>query len=100
MTTIETISQARRVLADEGFVDDLVADGPQLRVASSGRTYAPAELAVARMIRLRGITTPEDEAILEPGQVLVAVCSHDGPAAVEDVLERHGGDLLLRPRRP
>jgi hypothetical protein len=31
---------------------------------SSGRTFAPAELAVARVIRLRGITTPEEEAIL------------------------------------
>ncbi|MEX2100671.1 MAG: hypothetical protein WEB19_04575 [Acidimicrobiia bacterium] len=34
---------------------------------------------------------------LEPGQVLVAVCSHGHPAAVQTILERHGGQLLLRP---
>jgi hypothetical protein len=62
--TVETVTQARRVLAHEGFVDDLVADGQQLRVVSSGRNYAPADLVVARVIRLRGITTPEEEAVL------------------------------------
>jgi len=36
---------------------------------------------------------------LEPGQVLVAVCSHGHPATVEAVMERHGGQLLLRPSR-
>jgi hypothetical protein len=41
-----------------------LADGPQLRVVSSGQTYAPADLVVARVIRLRGITTPEEEAVL------------------------------------
>ena len=34
---------------------------------------------------------------LEPGQVLVTVCSHGHPATVEAVMERHGGQLLLRP---
>jgi hypothetical protein len=62
--TVETVTQARRALAHEGFVEDLVADGQELRVVSSGRTYAPAELVVARVIRLRGITTPEEEAVL------------------------------------
>lgn len=33
---------------------------------------------------------------LEPGQVLVAACSHGHPETVETVLERHGGHLLLR----
>lgn len=33
---------------------------------------------------------------LEPGQVLVAVCSHGHAGAVEDVMERHGGQPLLR----
>jgi hypothetical protein len=62
--TVGTVTQARRALAHEGFVEDLVADGQQLRVVSSGRTYAPADLVVARVIRLRGITTPEEEAVL------------------------------------
>lgn len=35
--------------------------------------------------------------MLEPGQVLVAVCSHGHPEAVEAIFERHGGELLLRP---
>ncbi|HEX6423986.1 MAG TPA: hypothetical protein VFZ79_10940 [Acidimicrobiales bacterium] len=61
---VETVTQVRQLLAREGFVEDLVADGQQLRMLSSGRTYAPAELAVARVIRLRGITTPEEEAVL------------------------------------
>lgn len=33
---------------------------------------------------------------LEPGQVLVAACSHGHPDTVETVLERHGGHLVLR----
>lgn len=62
--TVETVTRGRRALAHEGFVEDMVADGQQLRAVSSGRTYAPAELVVARVIRLRGITTPEEEAVL------------------------------------
>lgn len=61
---VGTVTEARRALARDGFAEDLVADGQELRVVSSGRTYAPAELAVARVIRLRGITTPEEEAVL------------------------------------
>jgi hypothetical protein len=38
-----------------------------------------------------------DDVPLEPGQVLVAACSHGHASAVEDVMERHGGQLLLRP---
>jgi hypothetical protein len=38
-----------------------------------------------------------DDVPLEPGQVLVAACSHGHVGAVEDVMERHGGQLLLRP---
>ena len=33
---------------------------------------------------------------LEPGQTLVAVCSHGDPASVESIMERHGGHLLRR----
>lgn len=33
---------------------------------------------------------------LESGQVLVAACSHGHAGTVEDVMERHGGQLLLR----
>jgi hypothetical protein len=33
---------------------------------------------------------------LEPGQTLVAVCSHGDPASVESIMERHGGRLLRR----
>lgn len=62
--TVETVTQARRALAQEGFVEDLVADGTHLRVVSSGRTHAPGGLVVARVIRMRGITTPEEEAVL------------------------------------
>lgn len=61
---VETVTQARQALAQEGFVDDLVAEDEHLRVASSDRTYAPADLTVAKVIRLRGITTPEEEAVL------------------------------------
>lgn len=109
---IETVTQARRVLAREGFVEDLVADGHQLRVRSSGRTYAPAELTVARAIRLRGITTPEEEAVLfglatADGQPLGAYVPSFRPAmsaadaaiaaelhqkvASEDEVRSHGG---------
>lgn len=34
---------------------------------------------------------------LEPGQTLVAVCSHGDPASVEAIMERHGGHLIRRP---
>jgi hypothetical protein len=34
---------------------------------------------------------------LEPGQVLVAVCSHGHPTTMQAIMERHGGQLLLRP---
>jgi hypothetical protein len=34
---------------------------------------------------------------LEPGQVLVAVCSHGHPTTMQTLMERHGGELLLRP---
>ncbi len=61
---VETVTQARRVLAREGFTEDVVADGRRLRVVSSGGSHAPADLVVARVIRLRGITTPEEEAVL------------------------------------
>jgi hypothetical protein len=36
---------------------------------------------------------------LEPGQVLVAACSHGHADAVMEVLQRHGGQLLLRVQR-
>jgi hypothetical protein len=36
---------------------------------------------------------------LERGHVLVAVCSHGHPGTVQAIMERHGGQLLLRPRR-
>ncbi len=137
---VETVAEARRVLAHEGFVEELVADGRRLRAVASGRTYAPAELAVARVIRLRGITTPEEEAVLfglatGDGQPVGAyvptfrpamaaedeaiaaelhqrvsredeVRSHGRhdhvgrPAEVEEIMERHGGDLVLRAGRP
>ena len=62
---METVAQARRLLAREGFTEDLVAKDGKLRAVTSGRkAYVPAELAVARVIRLRGITTPEEEAVL------------------------------------
>jgi hypothetical protein len=87
--TVETVTQARRALAHEGFVDDLVADGQQLRVVSSGQTYAPAELVVARVISLRGITTPEEEAVLfgldtSDGQHLGAYVPPYRPAMPDD----------------
>jgi hypothetical protein len=34
------------------------------------------------------------ETPLDPGEVLVAVCSHGEPQTVEGVMERHGGKLL------
>ncbi len=36
---------------------------------------------------------------LEPGHVLVAACSHGHPGTVEAIMERHGGKLVLRPRK-
>jgi hypothetical protein len=62
--TVKTVSQARRGLADAGFVEELVADGTQLRTVSSAQHYAPEELSVARLVRFRGITAPEEEALL------------------------------------
>ncbi|HEX6254882.1 MAG TPA: hypothetical protein VFZ70_03630 [Euzebyales bacterium] len=37
-----------------------------------------------------------DDIPLEPGQVLVAACSHGHAESVKQVMERHGGQLLLR----
>lgn len=37
---------------------------------------------------------------LDPGQVLVVACSHGRPGRVEEVMERHGGELVLRPHEP
>jgi hypothetical protein len=62
--TVETVNQARRALADEGFAEDLVVEGSRLRVASSEQSYAPSDVVVQRVIRLRGISTPEQEAVL------------------------------------
>jgi hypothetical protein len=62
--TVETVNQARRALVDEGFVEDLVVDGSRLRVASSERSYAPSDVIVQRVVRLRGISTPQQEAVL------------------------------------
>jgi hypothetical protein len=47
----------------------------------------------------RSLTTHEQIARtrLQPGQVLVAVCSHGHPDTTREVLQRHGGDLRTAP---
>lgn len=62
--TVDTIAHVRATLADDGFVEDLVADGGQLRVSSSGDRYAPADLVVTQLVRFRGITAAEEEGLL------------------------------------
>jgi hypothetical protein len=62
--TVDTIAHVRATLADDGFAEDLVADDGQLRVMSSGDRYAPADLVVTQLVRLRGITDAEEEGLL------------------------------------
>lgn len=62
--TVTTIAQVRRDLAAAGFDDELDAHDELLRARSSGETFAPSELTVARFVRFEGITTPEEEALL------------------------------------
>lgn len=62
--TVMTVRQVQHALADEGYRERLVADGPRLRVESSGTVHLPADLVVARLVRLQGITGPEEEALV------------------------------------
>lgn len=62
--SVETVTEARRALAHEGFVEELVADGQQLRIVSSGLSFPPSDLVAERVVRFGGITTPEEEAVL------------------------------------
>lgn len=62
--TVVTVAQVQSVLAEEGFGEQLIAEGPQLRVVSSGVGYLPEDLVVARLMRLQGITTSEEEALV------------------------------------
>jgi hypothetical protein len=62
--TLETLSQSRAQLEAAGFVEELVADGHELRAVSSGTRYVPSDLHVARLVRFQGITGPEEEAVL------------------------------------
>jgi hypothetical protein len=61
---IDTVTHVRTMLADAGFAKELVADDGRLCVESSDECYAPADLAVAQLVRFRGITTAEEEGLL------------------------------------
>lgn len=62
--TVTTLEHARAALVAEGYVGDLVPDGSQLRVVSSGAIHDPEDLVVSRVVRLARISTGEDEALL------------------------------------
>jgi hypothetical protein len=61
---LETVVQTRASFAAEGFAEELVADGHELRGVSSGNRYALADLKVARLLRFQGVTSPEEEAVV------------------------------------
>jgi hypothetical protein len=61
--TLETITQTRAHLAAAGFAEELVVDGTELRTVSGAR-YRPDQLTVARLVHFRGITGPDEEAVL------------------------------------
>jgi hypothetical protein len=62
--TLETVVQAQAHFAAEGFTEELVVDGHELRGISSGIRYAPTELEVAHLVRFQGITSTEEEGIV------------------------------------
>ncbi|MBN2624971.1 MAG: hypothetical protein JXA83_16445 [Acidimicrobiales bacterium] len=70
--TVTTVDHVRGVLAAQGFADELVAEGAHLRASSSGETYDPADLVVARLVRFEGITVPD------PAGMLFALGTADG----------------------
>jgi hypothetical protein len=61
---LETVVQAQAHFAAEGFTEEFVAEGHELRGVSSGIRYAPTELEVARLVRFQGITSVEQEAVV------------------------------------
>lgn len=69
---LELMQTAQRRLEAAGFDDHLVADGESLRCTTSGRTFDPAELTVAEIVRFEGSSDPDDQA------VLIAVSDRDG----------------------
>lgn len=61
---VTTIRKAQELLADSGYTEVLVADGPKLTGQTSGARYDPANLKVERLIRFQGVTAPDEEALL------------------------------------
>lgn len=69
-----TVGRVKAVLVEDGFSEELVADGARLRVVSSEVEYDPHELVVSRIIRFGRISTDEEEALL------FALSTKDGQA--------------------
>lgn len=62
--TLATVAHVRDRLAAVGFVEELIADGAQLRSVSSAQRFDPSDLGVAQLVRFRGITNGEEEGLL------------------------------------
>lgn len=83
---METMSEALERLAESGFGEDLIPDGPHLRAVGSGAEHDPAELAVVEVTRFEGPTDPADEAVVfaltsATGEPLGTFTMPYGPAA-------------------
>lgn len=61
---LETLVEALTRLAVAGYGEDLVADGDDLRVTSTGERLAVDDVAVTEIVRFEGVSDPDDEAIL------------------------------------
>lgn len=91
MTTLEEV---QAVLSEDGFDEELVAEGSQLQVSRSGVEYDPHDLVVSRVVRFGRISTDEDEV------VLFALSTNDGsplgtyaPVA-KPTLEEHDAQIV------
>jgi hypothetical protein len=64
MTTMETLSQAIERLTTAGYRDEFRAEQDGLRSVETGCVHAPETLVVDDIVRLEGVSDPQDESML------------------------------------
>lgn len=92
MPAPETVSEAVRMLAARGFLDELRFDRRGLTCAKCGTVHEPGRVVVRHTFRFEGPTDPADEAIVlaiecpSCGHRGVVVSAY-GPAADPELFE-------------
>ena len=87
----ETVTDAVRLLQDDGFATDFSVDEVGVHCAACGAEHAPAELFIRRRFRFEGPSDPGDAAIVLGVQCPVCgakgmVVSAFGPDADDQLL--------------